>query len=238
MVQGLQKLFGKIGDLQKPLGEFALFNHGAGAPAASVDHLFVGQYRLIDRIPVDEGDLALHQAGLHEVNEHGLFVAIVGGIAGGDLAAPIQRQAHGFELAAHGGNIFIGPGFGMHAALDGGVFSRHAEGVPAHGMKHIEAAGPLEARNDVAHRVIAHMAHVDAPGGVRKHFQNIILGPGRIFLRFEATFLGPKFLPAGFCLAGIISFRCHSAWSLTNFTHGARDYQSLKWPASLAISTA
>jgi hypothetical protein len=82
------------------------------------------------------------------------------------------------------------------------------------------------------------MAHVDAPGGIRKHFQNIIFGPGGIFLRFEAMIFGPEFLPAGFCLAGIISFRCHRGWFLTIFIYGARDYQSLKWPASLAISTA
>ena len=42
-----------VGDLEEPLRQLALLDHGAGAPAAAVDHLLVGQHRLVDRVPVD-----------------------------------------------------------------------------------------------------------------------------------------------------------------------------------------
>lgn len=53
----------------------------------------------------------------------------------------------------------------MHAALHGGILCRHAEGVPAHRMQHVVTAGALVAGDDIAHGVIADMAHMDAPAG-------------------------------------------------------------------------
>jgi hypothetical protein len=41
---------------------------------------------VIDRIPVDEGLLALDQAGFEEVEEQRLLVAVIGRIAGGEFA--------------------------------------------------------------------------------------------------------------------------------------------------------
>ena len=48
-----------------------------------------------------------------EVEEHLLLVLVVGGIAGRDLAAPVERQAHRLELRLHGGDVVVGPGRGM-----------------------------------------------------------------------------------------------------------------------------
>src|SRR3546814_13625179 len=60
------------------------------------------------------GLLAVGEPRLPEVEEHLLLVAVIVGIAGRDLAAPVERQAHGFELAAHRGNVFRRPGGGWH----------------------------------------------------------------------------------------------------------------------------
>ena len=67
------------------------------------------------------------------------------------------------ELAAHGGDVVVGPGAGMDLLVHRRVLGRQAEGVPAHRVQHVEAARPLVARDHVAHRVVAHVAHVDAP---------------------------------------------------------------------------
>src|SRR3546814_10227296 len=81
-------------------------------------------------------------------------------MAGGDLAVPVERQPHELQLAAHGGDVLVGPARRVDAALHGGVLRRQAEGVPAHGVQHVEAFGPLIARHNVADGVVAHVAHV------------------------------------------------------------------------------
>src|SRR3546814_17655219 len=65
---------------------------------------------------------------LPEVEEHLLLVAVIVGIAGRDLAAPVERKTHGFELAAHRGDVFRRPGGGMHLVLEGGVLGRQEIG--------------------------------------------------------------------------------------------------------------
>ena len=37
------------------MGDFAAFDDGAGAPAAAVDDLLVGEHRLVHWIPIDLG---------------------------------------------------------------------------------------------------------------------------------------------------------------------------------------
>ncbi len=69
---GLQ-LVGEGGDLQEPLVQLAPFDQRAGAPAPPVDHLFVGQNRIVDRVPIDPAVLAINEALSHEVQEHRLL---------------------------------------------------------------------------------------------------------------------------------------------------------------------
>ena len=76
-----------VGDLEEPLRQLALLDQRAGAPAAAVDHLLVGEHGLVDRVPVHLRLLALDQPGLEEVEEHLLLVLVVGRVAGRDLAA-------------------------------------------------------------------------------------------------------------------------------------------------------
>ena len=51
-----------VADLEEPLRQLALLDQRAGAPAAAVDDLLVGEHRHVDRVPVHLGLLALDQA--------------------------------------------------------------------------------------------------------------------------------------------------------------------------------
>jgi hypothetical protein len=141
--------------------------------------------------------------------KHFLLVLVVGRIAGRDLAAPVERQAHRFELGLHGRDILVGPFLGMNLALHGGIFRRHAEGVPAHRMQHRMAGCALEARHHVAHRVVADMAHMDAPGRIREHLEHVVFLADAVVLRGEDAALVPDFLPAGLRLGGVVALNGH-----------------------------
>ena len=112
-------------------------------------------------------------------------MAVIGWIAGCDFPVPIEREPHGFELSAHGRDIGVSPCGGMYLVGHGCIFSRHAKRVPSHRVKHIKAFGAAIAGNDIAHRIIAHMAHMDAPGRIGEHLQHIIFGARIIIPRAE-----------------------------------------------------
>ncbi len=47
---------------------------------------------------------------------------------------------------------------------------------------------------------------MDRPaGGIGKHLQHVILVPRIVIVRLEDFRLGPAGLPAGFCVAGVVS---------------------------------
>ena len=143
--------------------------------------------------------------GLEEVEEHPLLVLVVGRVAGRDLAAPVERQPHRLELLLHRGDVGVGPFLGMDLALHGGVLGRHAEGVPAHRVQHVDAAGALEARDHVAHGVVADVAHVDAPRRVGEHLQHVVFRARVVVGDLEDAALVPGFLPAGFGFPGVVA---------------------------------
>ncbi len=208
-IERVQEILGKAGNGEIPLRHLALLDLGAGAPAAAVDHLLVGQHRLIDRIPIDFSELALHQPRAEKVEKHPLLVLVIVGLAGRDLTPPIEREPHGFELRPHSGDVLIGPGLGMDLAFDGGIFRGHAERIPSHGMQHVETGRALEPRNHVAHGVIAHVPHVDTPRGVGEHLQDIIFSARVIVAGDEDIPLLPHFLPAGLRRAGVVALDGH-----------------------------
>ena len=188
-----------------------LFDECAGAPAAAVDDLLVGEHGVIDGVPVDLRGLAIGEALLQQVEKQLLLVLVVGGRAGRDLAGPIERQAHRFELAAHRVDVGVGPRAGVDLAFHGGVLRRHAEGVPSHWMQDVEALGALVAGKDIAHRVVAHVAHVDAPGGVREHLQDVAFGARLILGGAENLPLFPDVLPISFAVGCVVAFDGHRA---------------------------
>src|SRR3546814_16681265 len=82
------------------------------------------------------------------------------------------------------------------------MLRRDAEGVPAHRVEDIVPGHPLEAREHVAHRIVADMPHMDAPRGIGEHLEDIGLGPSTVLGvaglgRGEAVRGLPCRLPAG-----------------------------------------
>ena len=204
-VQGGEEFFGIVGDFEKPLGQLAPFYGGARPPAFAVDHLFIGENRHIDRVPVHHGSFAVNQTFFHHVDEHRLLLAVILRVAGGEFSRPVDGQAQGLHLVAHVGDIAVGPFLRMAAAFHRGVLGGHAERIPAHRVQHRKPLRHLIARHHIAHRVVAHMAHMDAPRGIGEHFQDVILGLGRIPPRGEGTGLIPGGLPFRFDGAGFVA---------------------------------
>ena len=90
-----EQFLGAGGDAHVVHRDLALFHQRAGAPAAAVDHLLVGEHRLVDRIPVDHAGLLVRDALLQHPQEQPLVPAVVGRVAGRELARPVDGEADG-----------------------------------------------------------------------------------------------------------------------------------------------
>src|SRR5207248_2558640 len=115
---------------------------------------------------------AIGEAAVEHAQKKPLIPAVVFRLAGGNFATPVVAEAEAPQNALELGNVGVGPGARMRLVLDGGIFGRKAESVPAHGMKHVEAAHALYAGDDVSDGVVAHVAHVQRAGGIREHFED------------------------------------------------------------------
>ena len=153
--------------------------------------------------------LRVDEPGVEEVEEHPLLVLVIGRVAGRELARPVERQPHRLELRPHRVDVLVGPGLGVDLVLHRGVLGRHAEGVPAHRMQDVEAAGALVARDDVAHGVVAHMAHVDAPRRIGEHLQHVVFRARIVVPGAEQVFLGPDRLPFRLGFLGVVALGSH-----------------------------
>src|SRR5437899_1923607 len=194
-VQVAEQLLGVGRDAEEPLLELALDDRAVAAPAAAVHHLLVGEHGLAVRAPVDQRAALVGEAALEHAQEEELLPAVIARVAGGELALPVVREAEPAELAAHVVDVVGGPARWVDAVLDGGVLGRQPEGVPAHGVEHAPARHPPLARDHVADRVVAHVAHVDASGGVREHLEHVVRGLARLGARREGARLLPAALP-------------------------------------------
>ncbi len=87
----------------------------------------------------------------------------------------------------------------MGPGLQGEVLGGQAEGVPAHGVEHVEALHALHAAEDVRGGVALRVADVETVGrGVREHIEAIeFLARAGDLWRFEDGFLTPAGLPFG-----------------------------------------
>ena len=85
---------------------------------------------------------------------------VILGLAGRQLALPIEGKAERLQLLLHVGNVVIRPLRGRHVVLHRGIFGGQAEGIPAHRLQDVVAAHMVVAGEYVAYRVVAHMTHV------------------------------------------------------------------------------
>ena len=140
---------------------------GAAALAAPVDHLLVGEHRLVVGAPLDRRLGAVGEAALEHLEEDPLRPAVVVGLVGRDLARPVDRDAPAAELLAEGLDRLLGRDARVLAGADRVVLGREAEGVVAHRVDDLEAVAAPEVRDRVADRVALQVADVGLARGVR-----------------------------------------------------------------------
>ena len=184
-----EQLFGIGRYLEVIARNLALFNHSARSPAFAVNHLLIGQYGLVNRIPVHDLGLAVSNAFFKHFKKQPLVPFVIGGIASRDLAAPVNCQPHRLHLLFHVSDVVVGPLCGWHTVFHGRVFSRQTKRVPAHGHQHVVALHAQIAREHVVDGVVTDMAHVQLATGVRQHRTSVELAFGlfRVCLVFDAV---------------------------------------------------
>ncbi len=205
VIQTIQQFIGVRADLEKPLRNFTPLNQRPGAPATAFHHLLVGEHGLIHRIPVHFGQFVIHQALFHQPCKHQLFPAVILRVTGGKLARPVQRKTQLLQLFAHLLDVVAGPFCRRHAVLDGGVFRRQAKRIPAHRLQYVFALQALVAADHIANGIIAHMADMQCPAGIRQHRQAVVFFRAGLFGGFELPGLRPALLNFGFDQFGIVS---------------------------------
>src|SRR5690606_20130870 len=135
----IEQFISVIRNAQVIAWDLALLYKRAGTPATAVDHLFICQNGLIDRVPIDDLSLAVGDPFFQHFQEQPLVPLVVLGIASTHFARPIDGQTHRLHLLLHVGDVVVSPFRRWHASLQRGVFRRHAEGVPAHWHEHVVA---------------------------------------------------------------------------------------------------
>ena len=100
-IEGGQQIIAIARDAEEPLLQLALFDDGAGAPAASIDDLFVGQHGVLDRIPVHFRGAAIDEIVRQHLQEDALLLFVIVRLAGGDFLRPVEGQAQRRELVLH-----------------------------------------------------------------------------------------------------------------------------------------
>ena len=168
-----EQAVGVVGDPEVPLIELLRHDRGPAALAAPVDDLLVGEHGLILGTPLDRGVGAVGEAGLVELQEDPLGPAVVLGLVGGDLAAPVDRDAPGQELLAEAGDRALGRDARMLAGPDRVVLGRQAEGVVAHRLQDAVAVAPPVVGDRIADRIDLEMADVRLPRRVGQHHEHV-----------------------------------------------------------------
>jgi len=168
--------------------------------------LLVGQNGLVDRVPVHGAVFTVDHAFFEQAGEQPLFPAVVVRLAGGHFTGPVHREAEAAQLRLHVGDVLVGPLGGRYVVFHCGVFRRHAERIPTHGLQNILALHALVARDHVADGVVAHVAHVQLAAGVREHRQAVVGFLAWLFTDFKGLLLIPERLGGGFDLTWLILF--------------------------------
>ena len=129
---------------------------------------------------------------LEELQKNPLGPAVVVGLAGIYLAAPVVAKPDFIELGAEVGDVFGRTVRRVHAMLNSILLRRQAEGIVAHGMQHVKAFQAFVAAKDVGGNIAQRVAYMQARAAwVRKHIQHIVLR----FLTQVAYAVGPGFVP-------------------------------------------
>ena len=194
------------GDAQIPLVQVALLDLRAAAPAMTVGtlDLLAGQ-RPVIRAPVDGRLRAVGQAGLQELQEEPLVPAVVIGVAGDDLGAPVEGRAHLPQLAAHVGDVRHRPVARVDPVPDRRVLGGQPEGIEPDRQEHVLAVHPPEAGERVCRRLDVPVPDVDVARRVRVHRQQVVAVARLLEVRAVQLELLPALLPARFDRARVVA---------------------------------
>ena len=210
----VEQAVGVVGDPEEPLLELADLDDMTAALAATVDHLLVGEHRLVVGTPVDRRLLAVGQAALVERQEDPLGPAVVLGLVRGQLARPVDRDPPRVERAPEGGDRRIGGVARMLAGVDRMVLGRQPERVVAHRVQDPVAGAPVKVRDRIAQRVVLQVPDVRLAAGVRQHLEHVGL---RALVRarglvgdLPSPLARPQLLPLGLDSLGVISLVRHT----------------------------
>jgi hypothetical protein len=142
-VEAVEEAVGVGGDPEHPLAHGPADDGVAAALALPVHDLLVGQHGPEGGAPVN-GDLGLvGEASLVELEEDPLRPAVVGGVGGVHLAAPVVGEPEHLELLAEALDVLLRGDPGVGPGLDGVLLGREPERVPPDGVEHVEPAHPL-----------------------------------------------------------------------------------------------
>ncbi len=117
----VEQTIGIVGDLEEPLGKVLLDDGCVATLAETVDYLFVGQNRLILGTPIDRRLGLVGQTTLVELEDEPLVPAIEIGLMGCELSIPVVHRPELSDLSRHRGDLILGVGLGMNAAVDRSV---------------------------------------------------------------------------------------------------------------------
>ena len=200
-----------VGDAEEPLLELTDLHERAGALAAPVDDLLVGQDGLLDRVPVDRGLLAVGEAVLEQLQEDPLRPAVVARLVRAELARPVDRDAPLAELPLEGGDRLLRRLARMLAGADRVVLRGQAERVVAHRVQHPAAGAPVEVRDGVADGVDLQVPDVRLAAGVRQHLEHVGLRPRVVGVvgDLPGVLVRPHLLPAGLDLGRVVAVVGH-----------------------------
>ena len=151
---------------------------------------------------------------VEDAQEDPLRPAVVGRVAGHDLASAVVRQSQPAQLAAHDGGVLPHGDGRVLAGVDRVLFGGQPEGVEAERVQHVMSGHAQVAAEHVGADVAQRMPHVQPDAaGVREEVQQVELRPpgdlgealgqraGRV-PRLEGALAFPALLPAQLDLAG------------------------------------
>ena len=210
----VKQLLRVMRDVEVVTRNLALLHQSTGAPTAAIDHLLIGQNGLVFRIPIHHLCFAIGDAFLEHFQKQPLVPLVIRGVASGDFARPIDRQAHRLHLLFHVSDVFVSPLGRRHTVFERGIFSGQSKCIPTHGHQDVISPHAQVARQHVVDGVVAHMAHVQLAAGVGQHRTGVVLllgAPAFIFGVFDYA-VGVGLVPGGLRGAldlGVVVFVLH-----------------------------
>ena len=136
---------------------------------------------------------------LIELQKDPLCPAVIVRISGVDLTAVVKAEAYALELAAEMIHVIAGHLGRRDLVLNGIVFRRQAEGIPADRIEHVIPFHPPLSGDDVDGGIAARMADMQSRAGrIRKLDQTVKLRLAEIILCGKGLLVFPDLLPLFF----------------------------------------